>query len=76
MKKKKTEESKIRFDAKATVIYRLGLINEKLKNELIQFYEYRNAIHIHAEIKKDIEYELEMARTAYRRFQIFREQVV
>lgn len=76
MKKKKTEESKIRFDAKATVMYKLGLINEKLKNELIQFYEYRNAIHIHAEIKKDIEYELEMARVAYRRFQIFREQVI
>ncbi|HZF69391.1 hypothetical protein [Sulfuricurvum sp.] len=76
MKKKKTEESKIRFDAKADVMHQLGLIDDTLKSELIQFYEYRNAIHIHAEIKKDIEYELEMARTAYRRFQIFREQVV
>lgn len=76
IKKKKTEESKIRFDAKADVMNQLGLIDNTLKTELIQFYEYRNAIHIHAEIKKDIEYELEMARTAYRRFQIFREQVV
>lgn len=76
MKKKKTEESKIRFDAKANVMHKLGLIDNTLKTELIQFYEYRNAIHIHAEIKKDIEYELEMARIAYRRFQVFREQVL
>lgn len=75
-KKKKTEESKIRFDAKANVMYKLGLIDDTLRKELIKFYEYRNAIHIHAEIKKELEYELEMARTCYRRFKIFREQVM
>lgn len=75
-RKKKTVESKIRFDAKAETMYKLGLIDEKLKNELIKFYEYRNAIHIHAEIKKDIEYELTMAIDSYRRFQVFREQVL
>lgn len=75
-RKKKTVESKIRFDAKAEVMCKLCLIDTKLKDELIKFYEYRNAIHIHAEIKKDLEYELEMAKVAYRRFKPFREQVL
>lgn len=75
-RKKKTVESKIRFDAKAEVMCKLNLIDSKLKDELIKFYEYRNAIHIHAEIKKDLEYELEMAKVAYRRFKPFREQVL
>jgi len=75
-RKKKTIESKIRFDSKADAMCKIGLIDEKLKKELVKFYEYRNAIHIHAEIKKDIEYELTMAIDSYRRFQVFREQIL
>lgn len=71
-KRKKTDLSKIRFDKKAEVTCELGLIDEELKKELIQFYEYRNAIHIHAEIKKAIQYELEMSKKAYWRFKKFK----
>ncbi|MDD3325113.1 MAG: hypothetical protein PHN38_08370 [Sulfurospirillaceae bacterium] len=74
-KKKKTDISKIRFDKKAECLYSLGFIDEELKEELILFYEYRNAIHIHAEIKKDIQYELEISKKAYWRFQKFKQLV-
>lgn len=43
--------------------------------ELIKIYEFRNAIHLHAEIKKEIHYQLELSRIAYRRLQPFVEQI-
>ena len=43
--------------------------------ELIKLYEIRNAIHIHAEIKKDIEYNLNLSQIAYLRMQPFVEQI-
>ena len=44
-------------------------------SELIRIYEVRNAIHIHAELKKDIEYHLTLSRIAYRRMKPFLEQI-
>lgn len=73
--KSKKDISKIRFDDKCHTACKMGIITEKLCDELIKIYELRNCLHIHAEIKKDVEYELEMSRTAYRRMQVFREQV-
>lgn len=46
-----------------------------LCNDLISIYEMRNAIHIHAEIKKDIEYHLYMSKLAYKRMRPFIDQV-
>ena len=46
-----------------------------LCNDLISIYEMRNAIHIHAEIKKDIEYHLYMSKLAYKRMRLFIDQV-
>ena len=43
--------------------------------ELIKLYEIRNAIHIHAEIKKDIDYNLNLSQIAYLRMQPFIEQI-
>lgn len=43
--------------------------------ELIRIYEIRNAIHIHAEIKKDIDYQIELSKVAYRRMQPFIAQI-
>ena len=53
-----------------------ALIEEDLGNELIATYEARNAIHLHAELRKNLTYELNMARTAYRRLAPFRSQLV
>lgn len=46
-----------------------------LCNDLISIYEIRNAIHIHAELKKEIEYQLSMSKIAYKRMKPFIEQI-
>lgn len=51
-------------------------INEiNLCEDLIKIYELRNAIHIHAELKKDTDYHLYMSKLAYKRMKPFIEQV-
>lgn len=62
---------KVRFDSKAACAVDIGLISESMGAELIEFYEARNAIHIHAEIRKDIKYELELSKRMYKRLQPF-----
>lgn len=42
-----------------------------LCDELNSIYEVRNAIHIHAELKKSIEYHLSMSKLAYKRMEPF-----
>ena len=44
-------------------------------SELIRIYEVRNTIHLHAELKKEIEYHLALSRIAYRRLQPFLQQI-
>ena len=72
----RTDVSKVRFDDKVSCAVGLGLIEEDLGNDLIATYEARNAIHLHAELRKNLTYELNMARTAYRRLAPFRSQLV
>ncbi len=71
----KTETTKVRFDKKAECAYKLGLIEDWLKDEIIEFYEARNAIHIHAEIRKSLEYQLDLSRRAYMRMEPFIDQI-
>ncbi|MGP0689599.1 hypothetical protein ACW5UC_23930 [Priestia aryabhattai] len=67
-KEKKTiDKTKIRYDQKVNATYKLNLIDSKLKEDLIKLYEYRNTIHIEAELKKNLDYNLEMGLLAYRR---------
>ena len=68
--------SKVRFDDKARCVCDLGLIDGAMRNDLISIYEARNAIHLHAELRKGISWELELSRTAYRRHKPLREQIV
>ncbi|WP_026915929.1 hypothetical protein [Christiangramia portivictoriae] len=69
------EITTIRFEDKVDASVKLNLINEKLGEELKDIYRLRNAIHLHAEIKKGIEYEMEMSTIAYRRMKVFKEQI-
>ena len=71
----KTDESKVRFDRKAECAYKLGLIEDWLRDELIEFYEARNSIHIHAEIRKSLNYEIDLSRRAYMRLEPFKDQI-
>ncbi|MFC6860383.1 hypothetical protein [Zunongwangia atlantica] len=72
----KREITTIRFEDKIDASVKLNLIDSNLGEELKEIYKLRNAIHLHAEIKKGIEYEVEMSKIAYRRMQIFREQII
>jgi hypothetical protein len=66
----------VRFDKKAECATTLGLIEPWLRDELIEFYEARNAIHIHAEIRKSLDYQLDLSKRAYWRMQPFKEQIM
>jgi hypothetical protein len=72
----RTDITKVRFDDKANCAVDLGLIDQDLCRDLIGIYEARNAIHLHAELRKNLSYEIDMARTAYRRLEPFRIQLV
>ncbi|MCD4863535.1 hypothetical protein [Pseudomonas sp. PLB05] len=71
----RTDYTKVRFDKKAECAAALGMIEPWLKDELIEFYEARNAIHIHAEIRKSLNYQLDLSKRAYLRMQPFKEQL-
>ncbi|MDB5055736.1 MAG: hypothetical protein JWM44_3786 [Bacilli bacterium] len=67
IKKKKVDKTKIRYDQKVNACYELNLIKENLRDDLIRLYEYRNTIHLEAEMKKNLEYDLVMGELAYKR---------
>lgn len=82
--KKEKEKPQVRFDDKCRTAESLGLIhkfiNDKgievdLPYELIEIYSYRNGIHIIAEQRKGISYELDLSKRAYRRMRPFIDQL-
>lgn len=84
MKERKKEDSQIRFDDKCRTAEKLGLLHKftnvegieiDLPSEIIEIYGYRNAIHLIAEQRKGIEYELELSKRAYRRMRPFIDQI-
>ena len=46
-----------------------------MPSELIEIYSYRNGIHIIAEQRKHINYELDLSKRAYRRMRPFIDQL-
>ena len=81
---RKKDINNIRFDAKCRTAETLGLIhtyrddsgnNIDLVSELIEIYSYRNGIHIMAEQRKGIQYELELSKKAYWRMSPFIDQI-
>lgn len=81
---KKKDDVSIRFDEKCKTAERLGIIhtfqNEKgeivnLPEEIIEIYKYRNGIHLVAEQRKGIQYEIELSKKAYWRMRPFINQV-
>jgi hypothetical protein len=68
--------TKIRFDVKAATATSLGLVSISLRDDLVEVFSARNAIHLHAEIKKNLNYQLDLSRKAYRRMKPLKNQVV
>lgn len=84
MQKRKKEDTQVRFDDKCRTAVALGLIKSfknnqgkeiDLPSEIIKIYEYRNAIHLIAERRKAIDYELKLSKKAYRRMKPFLKQI-
>ena len=82
--KKKKEKSKIRFEDKCNTAQNIGLIHSftdpsgnkvELPEEIKEIYSFRNGIHLIAEQKKRISYELELSKKAYRRMRPFIDQI-
>lgn len=84
IQERKKDESQIRFDDKCKTAKEIGLITNftsssgetvNLPDEIIEIYSYRNAIHLVAEQRKGIEYELNLSKRAYRRMRPFIDQI-
>lgn len=84
LQERRKDESQVRFDDKCKTAEKLGLIHPffnkehkevSLANEIIEIYGYRNAIHLIAEQRKGIDYELELSKRAYRRMRPFIDQI-
>jgi hypothetical protein len=74
--RRRTQESKIRFDSKVEAAVKLGILEEALGREIKGFYTARNYIHIHAELRQtDVDWQVSFARDAYRRLEPFKAQV-
>ena len=82
--RKEKEKQQVRFDAKCRTAESLGLIHKfvnkngkeiDLPSELIEIYSYRNGIHIIAEQRKGISYELDLSKRAYYRMRPFIDQL-
>lgn len=69
------DERKIVFEDKSQTALNLGLINQKIKDIACNVYSLRNAIHLHAEIRRGIAYEMEEAKDAYWHLQGFCQQI-
>ena len=81
---RKKDETQVRFDDKCKAAEALGLIykftNEQgetidLPTEITEIYSYRNAIHLVAEQRKGIQYELDLSKKSYRRMRPFIDQI-
>lgn len=59
------DERKIIFDEKAETARQLGLIDQKIKDVICDVYSMRNAIHLHAELRRGVTYDLHAAQKAY-----------
>ncbi len=81
---RKKDESQVRFDDKCKAMEALGLLKKivtdqgetiDLPSEIIEIYSDRNAIHLTAEQRKGVQYELELSKKAYRRMRPFIDQI-
>lgn len=72
---KRIDERKIIFEDKAEAARLLGLIDQKVKDVVCNVYSLRNAIHLHAELRRGIAYEIETAKDAYWHLQGFCQKI-
>lgn len=72
---KKRRANSVRFEDKVATAISLGMIKPNLGADLRQIYEARNSIHLHAELRKQLKWPIEVSRLGYRRMKPFCEQL-
>ena len=70
------DERYIKFEEILSVAKTLELIDDSLHNNLLELYNLRNAIHLQAEIKKGVVYELEISQKAHKLLKPFKRQII
>lgn len=75
VKREPVDERKIVFETKARTAHALGLLDSKLTQVVVDVYSLRNAIHLHAELKRAIQFDIVAARDAYWHLQGFCRQI-
>lgn len=70
------DERYIKFEEILSASKELKLIDESLFDELLELYNLRNAIHIHAEIAKGVTYELQISKKAHKLLKPFKRQII
>lgn len=71
----KKTDSDVKFKDKAECPKQLGLINNDMQNWITDIYSFRNGIHLHAELRKKIDWDLEKAKDAYWHVEGFIKQI-
>lgn len=66
-KLKRVRKTTIKYEDKVKALAKLDLIDDDFTNDLIKLYEFRNTVHLEAEMKKKFDYNLEMGKLAFRR---------
>ncbi len=70
------DERYIKFEEILLVTKDLMLIDSGLYADLLELYNLRNAIHIHAEIAKGVDYQLEISKNAHKLLKPFKRQII
>lgn len=70
------DERYIKFEEILNVAKKLKLIDQTLHDDLLELYNLRNAIHIHAEIAKGVSYELAISKKAHKLLRRFKLQII
>lgn len=71
----KAKETQIRFDSKAKCAKKIGLIDSTMCDFLVKIYGCRNAIHLHADLRKGITWDLGLSKEAFWKVKGFVEQL-
>jgi hypothetical protein len=72
----KTPKNSIPFKDKVDCAVRIGFLESAYSEDVKRLYELRNLAHIETEAEKQIEVEIEQAKTGYRRMRPFLEHIV
>lgn len=75
VERKPIDPRKIVFEEKAKAALELGLIDERIYDVIVEVYSLRNGIHLHAELRRNIVYEIEKAKDAYWHLQGFSKRI-